>query len=47
MTEKIFLSGGGDTEVIMDEFDRTGFEFVLQDYSNHGGVRGEKAAPQL
>lgn len=30
--------GGGDTEVIMDEFDRTGFEFVLQDYSNHGGV---------
>ncbi len=30
--------GGGDTEVIMDEFDRTGFEFVLQDYSNHGGI---------
>ncbi len=29
MTGKIFLSGGGDTEVIMDEFDRTDFEFVF------------------
>ncbi|MDO4220405.1 MAG: Type 1 glutamine amidotransferase-like domain-containing protein, partial [Candidatus Saccharibacteria bacterium] len=30
--------GGGDTEMLMDEFDRTGFEFVLQNYSRHGGT---------
>lgn len=30
--------GGGDTEILMDEFDRTGFEFVLQNYSRHGGT---------
>lgn len=30
--------GGGDTNILMDEFDRTGFEFVLQDFSRHGGI---------
>lgn len=30
--------GGGDVDTLMDEFDRTGFEFVLKNYSEHGGT---------
>lgn len=30
--------GGGDVDTLMDEFDRTGFEFVLKSYSEHGGT---------
>ena len=30
--------GGGDVDDIMDEFDRTGFEFILQNYHEHGGL---------
>lgn len=30
--------GGGDTDMLMDELDRTGFEFVLEHYNRHGGV---------
>lgn len=30
--------GGGDVDILMDEFDRTGFEFVLKNYSEHGGI---------
>ena len=30
--------GGGSIDILMDEFDRTGFEFVLKHYSEHGGT---------
>lgn len=30
--------GGGDVDILMDEFDRTSFEFVLKEYSEHGGL---------
>ncbi len=30
--------GGGDVDILMDEFDRTGFEFVLKNFSEHGGI---------
>lgn len=30
--------GGGDVDILMDEFDRTGFEFVIKAYSEHGGT---------
>ena len=35
--EAIYI-GGGDIDTLMDEFDRTGFEFVLKNYSEHGGT---------
>jgi peptidase E len=28
----------GDTDILMNELDRTGFEFVLDNFSRHGGV---------
>ena len=29
---------GGDIDILMDEFDRTGFEFVIKNFSEHGGT---------
>ena len=28
----------GDADILMKEFDRTGFEFVLENFSRHGGI---------
>jgi hypothetical protein len=28
----------GDADILMNEFDRTGFEFVLENFSRHGGI---------
>lgn len=30
--------GGGDAELLMNEMDRTGFEFILERFNRHGGI---------